>query len=98
MDGPRTTVMVGRVPHDDESGSNPLPAHRTDGDAVHARLGGERSHDVFAVPHTPRLADLDEIVGKQRCNPTRVDTADRVEQLKLATDGGINLWQSPSSA
>ena len=91
MERPRATVMVGRVPHDDESGGDPLPAHRTDGDAVHARLGGERRHDVIPAPYAPRLANLYEIVGKQRCNPARIDAAHRVEQLELATDGGINV-------
>ncbi len=82
---------MGRVPHDDESGGDLLPAHRTDGDAVHARLGGERRHDVVPAPDSPRPADLDEVVGEQRCNPTRIDAARRVEQLALATNGGIHV-------
>jgi hypothetical protein len=91
VDGRWATVMVGRVPHDDKSGGDPLPAHRTDGDVVHARLCGERRHDIIPAPHTPRLAHLDEIVGKQRRNPTRIGAAHRVEQLELATDSGVNV-------
>ena len=83
--------MLGRVPHHDESGSDSLPVHRTDGDAVHARRSGERCHDVVTAPNTPRLADLDEVAGKQRCDPIRIDAARRVKQLEFQRDGSVHV-------
>jgi hypothetical protein len=83
--------MVGRVPHDDETGADPLPVHWPDRDAVHARSADELCHDVVSAPDAPRSADLDEVVGKQRCDPIRICAARRVEQLQLARNGVVHV-------
>jgi hypothetical protein len=91
MDGPRPTVMVGRVPHDHQPGRDPLSTHLIDGDPVHSGLCGDRRHDIVSARDAARPVDLDEVVGEQSRDPTRICAAHRVEQLELARNGIVHV-------